>query len=97
MSTPSPAADAEALLQRLLRFNTVNPPGNEREAQEYLFEHLTAAGFECELRKDETIWTESCHKFHAEEVREMAATAGFACRAQWLDETWAFTESLLTA
>jgi len=49
MSTPSPAADAEALLQRLLRFNTVNPPGNEREAQEYLFEHLTAAGFECEL------------------------------------------------
>ena len=27
---------------------------------------IRAAGFECELRKDETIWTESCHKFHAE-------------------------------
>ena len=24
------------VLQRLVRFNTVNPPGNEREAQEYL-------------------------------------------------------------
>lgn len=58
---------------------------------------IRAAGFECELRKDETIWTESCHKFHAEEIRKMAATAGFECRAQWLDDTWPFAESLLTA
>jgi len=41
--------EAEALLARLIRFNTVNPPGNERAAQEYLADHLTAAGFECEL------------------------------------------------
>jgi len=58
---------------------------------------IRAAGFECELRKDETIWTESCQKFHAEEVREMAVAAGFECPVQWLDETWAFAESLLTA
>src|SRR5205085_12297215 len=37
------------LLQRLLRFNTVNPPGQEREAQEYLRGYLEEAGFECEL------------------------------------------------
>ena len=37
------------LLQRLIRFNTVNPPGNEEEAQEFLRETLAAAGFECEL------------------------------------------------
>jgi acetylornithine deacetylase/succinyl-diaminopimelate desuccinylase-like protein len=37
------------LLQRLIRFNTVNPPGNEQAAQEYLRETLSAAGFECEL------------------------------------------------
>jgi acetylornithine deacetylase/succinyl-diaminopimelate desuccinylase-like protein len=37
------------LLARLIRFNTVNPPGNERAAQKYLAGHLTAAGFECEL------------------------------------------------
>jgi acetylornithine deacetylase/succinyl-diaminopimelate desuccinylase-like protein len=37
------------LLQRLIRFNTVNPPGNEAAAQEFLKERLEAAGFECEL------------------------------------------------
>jgi acetylornithine deacetylase/succinyl-diaminopimelate desuccinylase-like protein len=44
-----PAAEAEQLLARLIRFNTVNPPGNERAAQEHLADHLSAAGFECEL------------------------------------------------
>ena len=43
------AAEAEQLLRKLLAYNTVNPPGNERPAQEYLAEHLTRAGFECEL------------------------------------------------
>jgi acetylornithine deacetylase/succinyl-diaminopimelate desuccinylase-like protein len=37
------------LLGRLIRFNTVNPPGNERAAQEHLAAHMSAAGFECEL------------------------------------------------
>jgi acetylornithine deacetylase/succinyl-diaminopimelate desuccinylase-like protein len=44
-----PAAEAEELLARLIRFNTVNPPGGERPAQEYLADHLTRAGFQCEL------------------------------------------------
>ncbi|MBV8991790.1 MAG: M20/M25/M40 family metallo-hydrolase [Solirubrobacterales bacterium] len=37
------------LLRRIVRFNTVNPPGNEREAIEYLAEYLGHAGFETEL------------------------------------------------
>src|SRR5947199_8034497 len=37
------------VLQRLVRFNTVNPPGNEREAQEYLAGYLQGAGLEVEL------------------------------------------------
>ena len=37
------------LLQRLIQFNTVNPPGNEQAAQEFLRELLEGAGFECEL------------------------------------------------
>jgi acetylornithine deacetylase/succinyl-diaminopimelate desuccinylase-like protein len=48
--------DAEALerrttelLQRLIRFNTVNPPGDEEAAQHFLRDTLEAAGFECEL------------------------------------------------
>ena len=42
-------AEAQTLLAELIRFNTVNPPGNERAAQEYLAAYLTEAGFECEL------------------------------------------------
>src|SRR5919197_1569483 len=37
------------LLQRLIRFNTVNPPGQEGALQEHLRELLAGAGFECEL------------------------------------------------
>ena len=43
------AHEATDLLQRLIRFNTVNPPGNERPAQEMLRAELEHAGFECEL------------------------------------------------
>ncbi len=58
---------------------------------------IRAADLECEFREDETIWTESCHKFDAGEVRQMAVEADFACAAQWIDETWPFAESLLLA
>ena len=37
------------VLGNLIRFNTVNPPGNERECQEWLKAYLEEAGFECEL------------------------------------------------
>jgi acetylornithine deacetylase/succinyl-diaminopimelate desuccinylase-like protein len=39
-------AEATEVLQRLVRFNTVNPPGNERPAIEYLADYLRRAGFE---------------------------------------------------
>src|SRR5436305_3641802 len=37
------------LLAELVRFNTVNPPGNERPAIEHLAAYLERAGFEVEL------------------------------------------------
>ncbi len=37
------------VLQQLVRFNTVNPPGNERSAIEYLASYLQGAGFDVEL------------------------------------------------
>jgi len=37
------------VLQRLIRFNTVNPPGNERPAIEFLDAFLSRAGFETEI------------------------------------------------
>jgi acetylornithine deacetylase/succinyl-diaminopimelate desuccinylase-like protein len=43
------AAEAVELLQRLIAFDTVNPPGNELPAQEHLGALLSDAGFHCEL------------------------------------------------
>lgn len=42
-------ADAVALLAELVRFDTVNPPGNERTAMEFLHGALESVGFSCEL------------------------------------------------
>jgi acetylornithine deacetylase/succinyl-diaminopimelate desuccinylase-like protein len=42
-------AETTEVLQRLIRFNTVNPPGNEREAIEYLDAYVREAGFETEF------------------------------------------------
>ena len=41
--------DTTEVLQRLVRFNTVNPPGNERPAIEYLQRYLDEVGFETEI------------------------------------------------
>jgi len=40
---------APELLQRLIRFNTVNPPGNEGPALDFLRGLLEPAGWECEI------------------------------------------------
>jgi acetylornithine deacetylase/succinyl-diaminopimelate desuccinylase-like protein len=42
-----------ALLRKLIRFNTVNPPGNERPAIEHLRALCDDAGFACELLADD--------------------------------------------
>jgi len=49
------------------------------------------------MEAGETIWTESSHKFRAEDVATMAQSAGFSCEAQWVDEEWPFAESLFLA
>jgi uncharacterized SAM-dependent methyltransferase len=49
------------------------------------------------FRKDETIWTESSHKYRTEDISEMARRNGFRCDAQWIDTEWPFAESLLIA
>ena len=46
---PDLQQETAELLQRLIRFKTVNPPGAERECQEYLAGILRDAGFEVEL------------------------------------------------
>ena len=41
--------EATDVLATLVRFDTVNPPGNERACQEWLKAYLEEAGLECEL------------------------------------------------
>ena len=58
---------------------------------------IPAAGLRVEFLEGETIWTESSHKYSAQEVFQMARSAGFRCQAQWIDEQWPFAENLLVA
>jgi len=50
-----------------------------------------------EFQAGETIWTESSHKYSADEVFQTARDAGFRCEVQWIDEQWPFAENLLVA
>ena len=60
---------------------------------------VTIPGAACAVSflKDETIWTESSHKYRAEDIATIARRNGFRCDAQWIDTEWPFAESLLTA
>jgi dimethylhistidine N-methyltransferase len=58
---------------------------------------IPAAEVVVEFQKDESIWTESSHKYTADEISQMARKAGFRCEVQWIDEQWPFAENLLIA
>jgi L-histidine Nalpha-methyltransferase len=58
---------------------------------------ISRAGCTVSFAKDETIWTESSHKYRAEEISAMAQRTGYRCDAQWLDSEWLFAENLLIA
>jgi len=55
------------------------------------------AGISVPILENETIWTESCHKYSLDEVNSMAANAGFRYEARWIDDEWPFAENLLVA
>ena len=58
---------------------------------------IPAAGVRVMLDEDETIWTESSHKYKAEEIPGMAERTGFRCDGQWIDCEWPFAQNLLIA
>lgn len=58
---------------------------------------VTIDGTDYMFRGDETIWTESCHKYRKNEPPEMAKRTGFECTAQWVDVEWQFAENLFVA
>jgi acetylornithine deacetylase/succinyl-diaminopimelate desuccinylase-like protein len=53
VTAPDLERETTELLQGLVRFNTVNPPGDERPAIEYLADYLRAAGLRTELLADD--------------------------------------------
>ena len=59
--------------------------------------NIPAASLRVMLDEEETIWTESSHKYRPEEAIEMAERTGFRCEGQWIDEEWAFAQNLLIA
>ena len=58
---------------------------------------IPGACFAVTLKRGETIWTESSHKYNLPEILQMAHQSGFHCDAQWLDEEWPFAHTLLIA
>jgi len=59
-------------------------------------QQVSIAGVDLVVRfeRDETIWTESSHKYLAEEVTAMGEIAGFRCDGQWIDRAWPFADTL---
>lgn len=49
------------------------------------------------FRQGETIWTESSHKFAANELSSLALENGFSPASTWVDKEWPFAEVLLQA
>jgi L-histidine Nalpha-methyltransferase len=58
---------------------------------------IPRSGCSVSFLKDETIWTESSHKYRAEDISAIARRNCFHCNSQWIDTEWPFAESLLIA
>ena len=84
-----------AAFQHVARYNAT-----ERRIEMHLLStleqtvNIRKAGFSVTLQKDETIWTESSHKYAPDELVEMAQRSGFRCDGQWFDHQWPFAQNL---
>jgi dimethylhistidine N-methyltransferase len=55
---------------------------------------IDALNLTVSFARGETIWTESSHKFRAEEIARLGERAGWSCERQWVDGEWGFAETL---
>lgn len=58
---------------------------------------IPGAGCAVDFAANETIWTESSHKYRPSQLDDMARVSGFRVQAQWVDREWPFVESLWAA
>jgi len=66
-------------------------------SRDYQIVSIHKAGLIVDFVPNETIRTESSHKFRLEQICEIARLAGFAPEARWVDHEWPFAENLLRA
>src|SRR5579863_2199416 len=55
---------------------------------------IDALGLIIPFSAGETIWTESSHKFRAEDISRIGSRAGWSCVRQWIESEWGFAETL---
>jgi len=91
--------DGEFDLRRFEHVARFNPHTGSVEmhlrANEAQRVRIGACQLDVEFARDETIWTETSHKYTPSGITALAHNAGFEIRAQWSDGEWAFTNSLL--
>jgi L-histidine Nalpha-methyltransferase len=93
--------DADFDLSQFVHVAKIN--GSERSVEMHLESrrrqtvNIPLAEVAVEFQEGETIWTESSHKYSAEEILRTAGRVGFRCAAQWVDDEWPFAENLLIA
>lgn len=93
--------DADFALDQFAHVAMINPQARSVEmhlqSKRQQVVSIPAAEVVIAFDEGETVWTESSHKYSAEEIFEMARIAGFRCDAQWIDQQWPFAENLLIA
>jgi L-histidine N-alpha-methyltransferase len=58
---------------------------------------VAKAGITFGIRRGETIWTETSHKYSQNELLSIARRTGFGWQGQWIDHEWAFADNLWIA
>lgn len=93
--------DADFLLHNFEHVARYNPEARSIEmhlrSKRKQTVRIRQADLAVDFMANETIWTESSHKYARNEVFQIAERTGFRCEAQWVDHEWPFAENLLIA
>jgi L-histidine N-alpha-methyltransferase len=93
--------DADFLLHNFEHLARYNPEARSIEmhlrSKRKQTVRIRQADLAVDFMANETIWTESSHKYARNEVFQIAERTGFRCEGQWVDHEWPFAENLLIA
>jgi len=90
---------ADFVLDAFVHVARFNPHARSVEmhlqARHAQYVHIAAADLDVSFTANETIWTESSHKYDSEDAMQMGRDAGFVPVKQWTDTAWPFAETLM--